>query len=67
MQRFFEDLVCFKKLKKEYSLDDDGIYYCCKELRYRKYSNGSNICVFGEEGYEFYVIIHGTVGVLVPV
>lgn len=34
--------------------------------RYRKYEGGLNICNIGDDGLEFYVILNGTAGVLVP-
>ena len=63
LKRYFEQLSFFQSLKKE---DDDIVYQCCKELKYRCYQEGEAICEYGEEGREFYVIIDGKVQIYTP-
>lgn len=66
LKYFIEELSFFQSLKKENEADDDIIYQCCKELKYRRYAPGETICKYGEEGNEFYVIIKGKVTVYTP-
>jgi hypothetical protein len=37
------------------------ILECCKQIKYRKYLDGEEICRYGEFGDEFYIIISGEV------
>ena len=68
LKRYFEDLSFFQSLKKKETLneDDDLVLQCCKELKYREYEEGEVVCNYGEEGHEFYSVMHGKVHIYVP-
>lgn len=53
-------------MKSEKGNDEDIVSSCCKELKYRSYNKNEAICNFGEEGLEFYIIIKGSVKIMVP-
>ncbi len=57
LKLYFKDLNFFESLKKESDIDDDVIYQCFKDFKYRKYEAGQNIIKYGDEGDEFYMII----------
>jgi hypothetical protein len=63
---YFKGLSFFESLKKDAAVDEDIIYQCCRELRYRKYDPNQPIIKYGEEGHEFFIIIEGTVSILTP-
>ena len=63
---YFKDLKFFENLKKDNDVEEDIIYYCCKELKYRKYEDNTSIINYGEEGNEFFIIIEGEVEILTP-
>jgi len=63
---FFQGLSFFESLKKESEVDEDIIYQCCRELKYRKYHKNQRVITYGDEGNEFYIIIKGEVDILTP-
>ena len=50
-----------QKKKKDKLLEE-----CCRELKYRKYSDGEEITKFGDYGEEFFILIQGQVGIHTP-
>ena len=56
----------FENLMKENDNDIEIVNQCCKQLKFRSYTKDEYVCKFREDGNEFYIIMTGSVSVLVP-
>ena len=45
---------------------DEDLRYVCKRLKYEFIPKGCDVIRYGEFGQEFFITLHGSVGVLLP-
>ena len=66
LMQLTKNINFFQLISKEH-LSDDIHRACCQAMTLEKYEKNDIIVNFGETGEKFYIIIQGTVSILVPI